>query len=100
MGSVVPWILDGLDWVLYSVVDGAMNQLPCPGKAAGQDPGPVWLLFRDPDQAGRCTKFPEFLGLCSLFKCHCKQGCWMGCVASHVLSLGSLVRWAEGCLQQ
>lgn len=35
--------LDGHDWVLYSVGGGAMNKLPCPGRAEGQDTGPVQL---------------------------------------------------------
>lgn len=41
MGSVVAWLLwsdllDGWDWVLYLVVNGVMNYLLYPDKAAGQ----------------------------------------------------------------
>lgn len=38
--------------------------------------------------------------LCSLFMCHCGQGCGVGYVASPVFWLGPLVRWAEGHVQQ
>ena len=48
-GSMVAWILwsgllDGQDWALYSVVDGAMNDLPCSARTTGWDPGPIWLI--------------------------------------------------------
>ena len=32
-----------------------------------------------------CSAKGESPGLDSLFRCHCKQVCWMGCAASHVL---------------
>ena len=32
-----------------------------------------------------CPADRESHELCSLFKCQCKQGCWMGYTASHVL---------------
>lgn len=38
--------------------------------------------------------------LCSLFKCHCKQGYWKGYSASCVLWLGSLIAQAGNCIQQ
>lgn len=47
-----------------------------------------------------CFADRESHGLCFLFKCHCKQVCCMGHTASHVLWLGSLIRKAEGCIQQ
>lgn len=49
LSSVVAWtllsdLLDGQDWVLYSVVVGAMNELLCLSRATGWDPGPVRLI--------------------------------------------------------
>ena len=38
--------------------------------------------------------------LCSLLKCHCKQGHWMGYTDSHVLSLDYLVGRTNGYIQQ
>lgn len=68
--------------------------------------------FRNPNQVRVYPKFPatwghqfcsidrENHGLFSLLKCHCKQGYWMGYIASHVLWLGCLVEKAKGCIQQ
>ena len=78
------------------------------------------LLFGTPNQAIVCTEFlgqvrtPVFFlfvclffsenreryGLCSLFKCHFNQGCWVAYAASCVLWLGSLLRQDRGCIQQ
>lgn len=38
--------------------------------------------------------------LCSIFKYHCKQGCWMHCIAYHMLWLGFLVGWPESYIEQ
>ena len=52
--------------------------------------GPLVLLSED----------GESHRLCSLFKCQCKQGYEIVCTAPHMLWLGTLVKWAEGCIQQ
>ena len=78
------------------------------------------LLFGTPNQAIVCTEFlgqvrtpvsfclfvfvfsenRERYGLCSLFKCHSNQGCWVAYAVSCVLWLGSLLRQDRGCIQQ
>ena len=74
-----------------------MNYLSCPGWSAGWDLGPVQLIVWGPEsgksvheihlsdeatssslQGGKATDG-------SLFKCHCKQVCWMDYAASHML---------------
>lgn len=51
--------------------------------------GPLVLLSEDRENPG----------LCSLFQCYCRQGCWDN-TPPHMLWLGILVRWAEGYIQQ
>lgn len=79
----LPELVHGQDWVLDSVINGAKNYLPWPGRTAGQDSHPVELLFGGPTQARVYTKYtgqmrPLVLlcrwgshGLCPLFQCHC-----------------------------
>ena len=56
MSTGVTWILwsdllDGQDWVLYSVVDGAMNWLPCPARQKDGTQGLCTSLFGCLNQA-------------------------------------------------
>ena len=47
-----------------------------------------------------CSAERQRQGLWSPFQCYGKQVFWMGYAASHVLWLGSLFGWPEGCIQQ
>lgn len=109
MTSAASWVLwsgflgDGY-WVLYLAVGGTMNKLSCPGGATEQAPKPEQLVAWYPNQERLCTEFSGQMGglwfcsadrqshgLCSSFKCHCKQGCRMDYEDSCVLWLGLLV---------
>ena len=100
-----------LDTILSSVWGIQINF----SALAGQQGGPQSLhnlFLGNMNWARLCTEFPghmrplvysaegESHRLWSLFKCHCKWGCWMNYTASHVFCLGFLVGWAEGCIQQ
>ena len=113
LSSVVAWtllsdLLDGQDWVLYSVVDWAVNYLPCPCRAVGWDPGPVQLIVGFLNQAWVFTEFsgqvrPWFCysgegshQLCSWFKYHCTLSYWMSSAAMPLFCLDSQLEQAEG----
>ena len=54
MGSIVAWILcldllSSPEWVLYSVIDGVIDKLPCTDRTAGWSPRPIQLIVWGPD---------------------------------------------------
>ena len=117
MGSMIPWILwlGLLRWLELCTIFTSrwgcdLASLPWHGIQMGPR---TWMVLCLGTQIRQefglnslvrwchqfCSADGESHGLCSLFRCHCKQGCWMGCVASHVLWLRSLVGQAGGCVQ-
>lgn len=73
---------------LYSLLFGYLNQ------------SKTMLPISWPDRLSVFLSIWKSPRHCFLFKCLCKQGCYMGYVASHVLWLGSLAIETEGCIQQ
>lgn len=79
MGFVVAWILwsdllGGESCVLYSLVDGAVDQLPCSVRAAVKDPDPVQLADYLGTQSGHsvCNEF-SIQVRSPVFLCRCRK---------------------------
>lgn len=84
---MVVWILwssllDGQDWVPYSVADGAMNEFPCPGLYGS--------LFGDWNQARVCTEFPGQVRPPSALQ----MGKAVGCALSSGATVSRAFGWA------
>lgn len=54
------------DWVLHSVIGGTMNELPFPGRVAGQHPGPVQLIVWG-SKSGQSVHLIPWLGKATSF---------------------------------